>query len=289
MTRALIQSLAMLLVCSAAYPQTDIGVEFDVASIKPSVPSDGGMVVGCRGGPETNDPTLFTCQNLSLSNLVTMAYRIAYYQLSAPDWMTTTRFDVTAKVPKGATKEQFAVMMQNLLSDRFKLAVQHESRDLQKYDLVVTKNGPKFKEQVPPPAPKENDLRPPAPGPLTRDKDGYPVLPPGRPGMAIMYDRARLYNPGMTMQQLAGQISGQIRGPVTDATGLNGKYDINLYWIAGDLTAGPAGPNGLSSTPDPGPTLTQALLDQLGLRLESKKGPVEFIVVQQAQKLPTEN
>lgn len=289
MTRALIRSLALLLACGAAYPQTDIRVEFELASIKPSVPSDGRVVVGCRGGPETNDPTLLTCQNLSLSNLMTMAYRIAHYQLSAPDWMMTTRFDVTAKVPKGATKEQFAVMMQNLLSDRFKLAVHRESRNLQKYDLVVTKNGPKFKEQVPPPAPKENDPRPPAPGPLTRDKDGYPVLPPGRPGMAIMYDRARLYNPGMTMQQLAGQISGQISSPVTDATGLNGKYEINLYWTAGDLTAGPPGPNGLSSTPDPGPTLTQALQDQLGLHLESKKGPVEFIVVEQAQKVPTEN
>jgi uncharacterized protein (TIGR03435 family) len=289
MTRALIHSLALLLVCGAAYPQTDARLEFEVASIKPSPPANGGMIVSSRGGPGTNDPALFRCQNMNLSSLVTMAYRVEYYQLSAPDWMTATRFDVMAKVPQGATKEQFAVMMQNLLSDRFKLAVRHESRDLQKYDLVIAKNGPKFKEQVPPPAPKGDDTRPPAPGPLTRDKDGYPVLPPGRPAMAIMNDRARLYNPGMTMQQLAGQIAAQIRGPVTDATGLNGKYDINLYWIAGGLSAGAAEPNGVPSTPDPGPTLMQALQDQLGLRLESKKGPVEFIVVEQAQKVPTEN
>jgi uncharacterized protein (TIGR03435 family) len=249
------------------------------------------VVVGCRGGPGTNDPTLYTCQNISLSNLVTMAYGVAYYQLAAPDWATMARFDFRAKIPEGATKEQLALMMQSLLADRFQLAVHRESREIQRFELTVAKNGPKFKEAAPPPPANSRDAAL-TPGPLKIDREGYPTIGP-RGGMAIMYDKARLYRPEMTMTMLADQLSGQFRGPVVDATGLTGKYEISLYWNAGDnlRTAAPA-PGGGPTPVDPvstGPDLKQALQDQLGLRVESKKGPVEFVVVDHAEKTPSEN
>lgn len=178
-------------------------------------------------------------------------------------------------------------MLQNLLADRFKVVVHHESREIQKYELVIAKNGPKFRAAAPAAPNGQGDASPPAPP--TRDKDGYPLIGP-KGGMAIMYDKARGYWPGITMEMLAGQLSGQLRGPVMDATGLTGKYDIGLYWSADNgirASAPGAEPTALAS--DPGPTLAQALQDQLGLRLESKKGAVDFLVVDHAEKVPTEN
>ena len=160
-------SLALLFACGALQAEPAAKLEFEVASIKPSPPPAPGMgiVVGCRGGPGTNDPALYTCQNISLSNLVTVAYRIDYYQLSAPDWATMARFDLRAKVPEDTTKEQLALMIQGLLADRFRLVVHRESREIQRYELTVAKDGPKFKDAAPPP----------------QGTPGTPRLRPGRP------------------------------------------------------------------------------------------------------------
>ena len=274
--------LALVIGCGAMYAQPGPKLEFDVASIKPSAPPVAGVgyTVGCRGGPGTNDPVLYLCGNISLSNIVTLAYGIPFFQLSAPDWTMTARFDLRAAVPTGTTKEQFAAMLQNLLADRFKLEVHRESREIQLYEVTVAKNGPKFKEAAPPPPAGSPDAAP-APGPLKLDPEGYPVIGP-RGGAAFVRDKARLYYPDMTIAMLAAQLSGQLRGPVADATGLTGKYEISLYWSAARLGA-PA-----DSTPA-GPDLKQALQEQLGLRVESKKGPVEFLIVDHAEKTPTEN
>ena len=148
MPRSAMHFLALLLGCSAMLAQPGPKLEFEVASIKSSPPPAAGVgyTVGCRGGPGTNDPVLYVCGNISLSNLVTLAYGVRFYQLSAPDWTMTTRFDLRATVPAGTTKEQFATMMQNLLADRFKLVAHRETREIQRYELAVAKNGPKFKE-----------------------------------------------------------------------------------------------------------------------------------------------
>lgn len=285
--------LALLFGYGVMQAQPATKLEFDVASIKPSPPpaSGTGIVVGCRGGPGTDDPVSFNCQNISLSNLVTMAYRVAYYQLSAPDWAAMARFDLRARVPEGTTKEQLALMMESLLADRFQLTVHRESREIQRFELTVAKNGPKFREAVPRPPGDSRDAAF-TPGPPKLDKDGYPTIGP-RGGMAIMYDKARMYQPEMTMTMLASQLSAQLRGPVVDTTGLTGKYEISIYWSAGDsLRTGAPAPGGGPTPADPvsaGPDLKQALQEQLGLRVESKKGPVEFVVVDHAEKVPSEN
>ncbi len=266
-------------VCFGAYGQTTGRLEFEVASVKPSPADPKGSTTGCSGGPGTNDPGLFTCSNMTLANLVGLAYRIDFNQLSAPDWMTDTRFvfDLRAKLLPGATKQQFSVMFQNLLTDRFKLAVHRDTRETQQYDLVVAKNGPKFKASAPAGSPA---------GPSALQKNGCPALPAGQ-GLTVNNGQYVLHIPDWSMAVFSTQLAYLLRAHVTDATGLTDKYDIAMCWAPED-TRDAAGP-GTPAAPDSGPTLQQALQDQLGLRLESKRGPVEFIVVEHAEKLPTEN
>lgn len=292
MNRVALPLLALLAGACGAYAQQAAKLEFEVASIKPSPPPAAGgigVAMGCRGGPGTNDPGLFVCGNINLTSLVDMAYNVPYYSMSAPDWLVMTRFEIRAVVPEGTTKDQFATMLQNLLADRFKLAAHRETREIQRYELTVAKGGPKFKEAVPPPAKDDSKAAPPS-FPIPRDKDGYPTLRGGM-SMAIIGDKARASWHGASMEMLANQLSNQLHGPVTDATGLTGKYDIDIYWSADTgLRANAPGAAPASPASDPsGPTLQQALQEQLGLRVEPKKGPVDFLVVDRAERVPTEN
>ncbi len=290
-------SLSGMLVCAAvccAFGQETGKLEFEVATIKPSPPPEPGRgyTVGCRGGPGQADPEMFRCQNMSSMNFISVAFGMNYYQVMAPDWMYADKFDVIAKVPAGTTKEQFAIMLQNMLIDRFELVTHHESKEISTYDLVVAKNGPKFKESVDWPAAKED----PAPQRPSLDKDGYPIFAPGRPGMAIMNSHAAMSYPKETMDELAGQLAIQLHKPVSNATGLKGHYEIALRWFAGSVRAAPpqqpaggANPLPAAAEGDGGPTLERAVQEQLGLRLEAKKGPVDFLVVDRMEKLPTDN
>jgi uncharacterized protein (TIGR03435 family) len=280
--------LIAIAVSAAALGQT---VEFEAASIKPSTPPAGGGLVffGCRGGPGTNDPALYTCQNLGLNNYVMTAYKVNAYQFSGPDWMQRAQFDLQARVPEGATKDDLILMVRAMLAERFKLVVHNETRTQNLYELVVARGGPRFKESTGPPPPPDANAAPVFPG---MGADGYPALPPIRPGMAIMNNKARLNVVDSTMEAFAKQMAGQMSAPVNDGTGLKGKYTFSLYWNAGRprLNARPAdGAAAAAPEQDFGPDLMQALQDQLGLRLESKKGPVNFVVVDRAEKTPTEN
>ena len=285
-----VYGIALLVVC-AAYGQTGTKLDLEAATIKQSAPSGGGMIrVGCTGGPGQPDPVMFRCQNMSLHGLVVTASGMEYFQVVGPDWMSSQMFEVAAKVPEGTTKEQFAEMLQNMLIDRFGLKTHKESREMTRYELVVAKGGPKLKEASESPAP-DAPAGPGRAGKIEFDKDGYPMLERGRPGMIMMNGRARLFNPGMTMERLAGQLSGQLGKPVTDMTGLKGKYDIGLYWSAEQMRTGAPGAGPAPAAPefDSGPTLERAIQDQLGLRLEAKKGLVDFLVVDHLEKLPTDN
>ena len=127
MVRAVVGPILALFVSGALSGQS-----FEVASIKPAPPPGSGpMRVGSSGGPGTRDPGRFNCENCSLSNLVTQAYDIRSYQLSAPSWLATERFIILATVPEGATKEQFHVMLQNMLKERFGLTFHREQKEMQ--------------------------------------------------------------------------------------------------------------------------------------------------------------
>jgi len=118
-----------------------------------------GMRVSMRGGPGSDDPGLFTCENCAVAGLITRAFDIRDYQLSGPDWMRSTRFNVSAKIAAGTTKEQFLLMIQNLLAERFQMKFHRDQKEMPVLNLVVAKNGPKFRESKPVELSEDGDKR----------------------------------------------------------------------------------------------------------------------------------
>jgi uncharacterized protein (TIGR03435 family) len=294
-------TLLILLFGGAVMAQSpDPATTFEVASIKQSPPLNGGMMrVGCNGGPGNKDPGRITCTNINVANLVLMAYGISHFQLSGLSISDQDRFELAVKLPEGATKDQVKVMWQNLLKERFKVMVHRETKDTQVLELVVAKSGLKVKESTPQPTP-DPDAPAPPPAPAAKfnlDKDGFPQLPPGRsPGMIMMNGKARWRASESTMAQVASMLAAQLGQPVNDATGLTGKYDFSLFWATENSGARVGGGAIVSGSPiaglpdsDGGPTLQSAIQSQLGLKLEQRKGTIEMLVVDHAEKLPTEN
>src|ERR1700678_430352 len=121
---------------------------FEVASVKASVPvppNGGGYFGSPRGGPGTADPTLITWSYATLRALLMTAYDVKTYQLNGPPWLNTERYDIVAKVPAGATKEQVNVMWQKLLAERFGVVLHHESREFEVNELIIDKDGSKLR------------------------------------------------------------------------------------------------------------------------------------------------
>jgi len=237
-------------------------------------------------------------------------------------------------VPKGATKEQFMMMLQNLLAERFKLTLHRETKELPLYALVVAKNGPKLKESVDPPPATDGSARPdaagagyggpppgpgpgfgPPPGPPPGDggmprpqmgKDGFPQLPPGAGRGAVMMmminGRARMIGNGQPISKLADALSRQLGRPVVDQTGLKANYDFSLDFdpeggmgghgrmmMPGPPHGGEGDGPGANPPESENPGLFTALQEQLGLKLEQKKGPLELLVVDHSEKVAAEN
>jgi uncharacterized protein (TIGR03435 family) len=195
-------------------------------------------------------------------------------------------------------------MLQNLLAERFKLAAHREKKEMQVFDLVVAKGGPKLHEHRPDPAKdKEEDAAAMPPGRgggrgPNLDQDGYPVIPKNCKGclMVVGSGKARMQWIDAEIKDLAELVGDQMEKPVFDATGLKGKYDISVTFQmsfgvpARGGNAGGGGDRPLDSADgDTGVPLAGALQSQLGLKLESKKGSVEVLVVDHAEKVPTEN
>jgi uncharacterized protein (TIGR03435 family) len=283
------RKLPFLLFATAGLFAQTTGATFEVATIKASPPNDGNFTRGCKGGPGTGDPVLWRCTNATIAMLIQRAYDIKRYQLAAPDWTDHTGFEISAKLPPDTTKEQFREMIRNLLSARFQLEFHWSKKEIAMYDLAVARGGPKLKESADPPAGGGND-DPPDRGSggkdAATDADGYPNIPKNCNGcIAIRGGKARYQATKQSMKDFAEWIGNQLRKPVSDQTGLTGKYDITLSWGEG----GGIGPRPESDgAADPGLTVEGAV-QQLGLKLVSKKGLVDMIVVDKAQRNPTEN
>ena len=214
-------------------------------------------------------------ENFDLASLILKAYNIPYYLLSAPAWVHDVRFDVTANIPSGATKEQFVVMQQNLLITRMALKVHYEKKEMAVYELIVAKGGIKLKEASL--TQKDSGDQSNAGSPKT-DADGFLVFPPGRTMYGLSGNRGSLQGAGETMEHFASTLAGQLQSPVVDATGLTGKYDFSLKWVAGP-----------PSDDAPGVNLESALPQQLGLTLRKMRSPVKVLFVDHIEKAPTEN
>lgn len=276
MRRAVIGASLFLIAHSAAFGQV-----FEVASVKPSGPQS---IRGWEGGPGSKDPERYSFGSVALEELITRAYGLTdYQQVSDSGWLPHQSFDLAVKVPPGTNEEQFQKMLQNLLIERFKLVVHHETREFPVYDLVAAKNGPKLKESAATPAPAPETA---PPGGV--DKDGFPILPPGRPGAGMRMGPGQITH-WRAQQQPIATLANMLRGPtaagrvVIDKTGLTGRYDFTLYY---DMRAPGLPP---STDDDPAPILADALQQQLGLKLVEAKAPFDVIVIDHAEKVPTEN
>jgi uncharacterized protein (TIGR03435 family) len=273
--------------CGVGYAQSTEAPAFDAVSVKPAPPPDKrGRRVAMIGGPGAPTPGRVNYENIGLEAIIGEAYNVESYRISGPEWFQTDRFNVVATVPLGITKDQFRVMLRNLLADRFKLTLHKETRELPIYSLSVAKNGPKLKKAIPDPPPDANGdadaARSAGGGKMKTDTEGYPILGPGM-SMAMMNDHARLVNKGH-MQVLVNLLAGQTGRPVVDATGLTEEYEFALYWIPQPPGSGP------SMAEDPvGPDLFAALQEQMGLKLEPKKGPIEVLVIDHADRVPAAN
>lgn len=286
--------------CCVVRGQTpDSELTFEVASVKPAPPGSGGRGggVGIRGGPGTADPGQITYTHILLKKILMDAYGMKDYQISGPDWLVTERYDIIAKIPEGTTKDQSNFMLRSLLKERFNLMYHSESRDLAVYELVVAKNGWKLN------AAAAADDAPSAPGTpvrMTPDKDGFPDLPAGSANMVGVNSNGRM-RVAARMQPISGlinELESMLDRHILDKTGLTGKYDFKLQFSTEGLGGNFARVMSAQAPPTATPVETQnhggvslfaAVQDQLGLKLESKKDRIDYLIIDHIDKVPTEN
>jgi len=291
--------LAVLILAASLCAQT-----FEVATVKPADPPEPGkrMLIGLSGGPGSADPGQIH-GSVTLSMLLMTAYDVKSYQITGPSWLNMERYEVIAKVPAGATKDQVRVMWQNLLADRFGLTLHHQSKVFQVEQMEIAKAG-RLKETTL--EPNTPEAQPPA-GPFVPpkiDKNGVPEL--AAPGLVMMMTvgptgpSAHMIGKAQTTAQLAAAVANELDRPVVDKTGLTGKYDFALDFTpdrlrmalppGGPMPGGPEPGASAANPADPsGLTIVGALQQQLGLRLVATKGPLDILVIDHADKVPTAN
>jgi len=301
------KGILLVLAAGAALGQTPA---FEVASVKPAAPLDrsqmlsGQMHVGMKV-----DAARVDIGSMSVAELIRIAYRVKAYQVSGPDWMTSERFDVLAKLPEGASSAQVPEMLQALLAERFKLTVHRESKEHAVYALVVGKNGPKLKESAPDAdAPAATNDANPQVRISGRGENTQVSISGGQIGTAHLSmgpnGTMHLEAPRISMAAFADTLSRFFDRPVADLTELKGTYQVALDLSMEDLrtaamTMGIMGPGmgagrGAARPPadaasDPGGLSVFAAVQQLGLKLEPRKVALDFVVIDHLEKAPTDN
>jgi uncharacterized protein (TIGR03435 family) len=244
----------LLLLCAAVAAGAQSPPAFEVISIKPASPEARGMNIHRDPGGR------FTASNVNIRTLILLAYKIQDFQLSGgPAWIRTDRYDVIAMPPEGTPREFNWEMLKSLLADRCKLEAHQETREIPTYDLVAAKSGSKLQ-------------------PIDR--------PPSKADGSFTQNGGVMKDTGVTMDDLTLQLSGIVRRIVHNRTGLEGRFDFKIEYTPDyEQRAG----DSADSRPAPDhPPLMVALQEQLGLKLEPAKGPVEIVVIDRVEK-PTEN
>ena len=245
-------------------------------------------------GPGSKDPSRINWNNIPLMPVLWLAYDVKAYQISGPDWLNFANFDIVATIPQGATREQFRLMLQNLLAERFKLALHHAQKENTAYVLSVGKSGIKFRQPNEETAElsKETPAASPKPGAgpsaVKRDANGFPVLPTPRGTIitVMVGGRARILAHQETMSAFVTRLGNQLGAPVTDGTNLKGRYDFSVVYKQDAMGGSPASTP--AAEPDADPNIFCAM-QQLGLKLVPKKGMIDVLVIDRIEKDPTGN
>lgn len=246
-------SFVTLASCALFAQKAPTSPTFEVASVRPNRAGPGHSSIDRDGG-------VFRMTNVTLKACITLAYGVADSQVSGPGWLDSERYDIVAKADGDARNDQSPLRLRALLADRFALALHRERKETSVYALVIAKGGPKMSKD------DSGDSD-------TRSKRGH------------------LTAKAVSMAELADFLAGpRVLGwPVVDKTSLDGGYSFTLDWTPetspGMTTPGPA--------PEPGanlpPSILVAVQEQLGLKLEARRAPVEMLIVDRAEKVPTEN
>ncbi len=249
--------------------------KFEVASVKPSAPDAQGMLIS---GPT---PSQFTTRNAPLISIVTYAYSRPEYQIAGgPDWIRSERFDIAAKYPSGYSPAQVAPMLRSLLEDRFRLKTHIETREAPIYARVTARAdkrlGPELRRaEVDCVAYRKE---------LARTGETRTIRQ-GDPCVSLTFGEGRdrvVWSSGRTLAQFASMLASSAGRDVVDRTGLTGEFDVRLRWRP---DAGMTQSQNPGNAEDSAVSLFTAIQEQLGLRLESARGPVEFLVIDSVERL----
>jgi uncharacterized protein (TIGR03435 family) len=297
---------------------------FDAASVRPAAAPDmATMIAGLRAGRKPNwvrvDGSRATFNYESLNDLIAYAYKLQRYEISGPEWMVTDRFDIEARLPDGATKDDVPEMLRALLKDRFNLASHREMQDQPVLALMVGKSGPKLKEAAakaeaidenePLKAGESKMDTPDGPMRLIKNADGSTTYEMGARGtFTLKFDgessSMHMGASSIAMKGFAVMMNtlgaGQGR-QIVDMTGLTGHYQVaadfslmdlmsSLHDQGIDIPSRPGGGSPSSEATDPeGGATVSAALEKLGLKLEKSRAKVDRLVVDQVEKSPTAN
>jgi uncharacterized protein (TIGR03435 family) len=241
--------------------QTPSAVAFEVASVKPNASDDGpSMTVPSRG--------TVVITNVPLLNVIVNAYGIpAFRVVGAPAWIRRERFDISARIPESSSGQVLS-MLQTLLVQRFNLRAHRETREQPVYDVVVARPdgrlGPRLKRS-------DSDCvgaNDPPTVPPSRDAPCAALFGVGPAG-------GRIVSKGQPLRRVISALSMAVSRTVVDRTALEGPFDVDLQWGADVGTAVTAGDT---------PSIFTALQEQLGLRLEPARGPVEVLVIDSVER-----
>ena len=309
---------------TSAAAATAGNLAFDVASVRPSPePDQATMLAGLQAGKQPNwvriDGSRATFNYESLKDLIAYAYKLRSYEISGPEWLVTDRFDIAARLPDGATKDDVPEMLRALLVERFKLTTHREMSEQPVLALVIAKSGPKLKESTATPEAIDENAplqpgetktdTPSGPMRLMHNADGSTTYNMGARGtFTLKFDgetrSMHMEASTITMKGFVMMMTTLGAGEgrqIVDMTGLTGMYQAAVDFSVMDLQSSlsaqgidiPRRPGGGSSgteatDPEGGATVSAAL-EKLGLRLEKSSAKVDRLVVDHVEKSPTEN
>jgi len=279
--RTLPETIVCLLMILARDLTAQTKAHFEVASIKPAAPGALGMFIRPDPGGGA------TITNMTLKEMIVHAWRVQPFQISRGQaWLDSVHYDVIAKPETRTTPLEIPVMLQALLKDRFQLAIRRETRELPIYALVLARKdgklGPGMKES------KEGSCTPPDP-----NKPPPPPSPGERPALrcgGMIMGLQSYKGVSVKVANMTPGLSWVLGRTVVDKTGLTGKFDIDVAWTP-DQTQVLQPPPRVPPPPtsgEAGTSIFTAFREQLGLKLESQRGPVEILVIERAEK-PSEN
>jgi uncharacterized protein (TIGR03435 family) len=287
--------LAILLAASsfAQAPAQSPRPEFEVASIKPYAASGPNEVaVGVHV-----DGAQIQATGLSIRNLIAIAYRIKAALISGPDWITSERFDISAALPAGSTAAQLPEMFQSLLADRFQMKVHRDKKELPVYVLGAGKGPLKLKES--PPNPDADKDEPKGTANVSAGGSAKGVGINFGHGVSFTFANNQFVATKMTMAMFAENLERFADRPIVDETGLTGQYDFTIDFTPEDYrvmlirsavnSGGNVRPQALRLLDHASPSALGDALQQVGLKLDSRKAPLDVLVIDDALKTPTAN